>query len=514
MRRMVAGYGNGPEERTNADKNDGQVKANKDSGSPEGDFASRTGLPRRKSFLSKNALRPAHDGRSLTAGEQGVPAPANQDSPVAAGARAVALRQPPETVQPNETGEIMKRWLILLFAGVIVAGTAFLNIWSIMQKPLLALFPGSTPSEVVLVYSLTLAAMGLTSPFAGRAMDKFGPRIVLIFGCIMWCVGVFLTSFATELWHIYVTYCLLIGVGDGLLYTNCVVNAVKWFPDRKALAAGIIATFGALGPMVWVPIALNLMDGASSVLDIYQGFAVIFVFSMLLLAFFVVPPAPGYKPEGWDPSKAASKGKGIILSHKGISGIVKDPVFYAVVLTFMCGTGTGGMMVGHSAAIGINQIGMTPAVAASTVTVFALCNAAGRIVFGWCSDNFGRFITQGCVFLIYIIGANVLNIATTTPMFMIGCGLIACGWGGTWASYPAITSEFWGPENLGANYGLVFIGASIGGFVYPKIAGYAVETTGHYTLAYICAMAFAAAGIVIVYWMSTMYKKRAALLKN
>lgn len=47
-------------------------------------------------------------------------------------------------------------------------------------------------------------------------------------------------------------------------------------------------------------------------------------------------------------------------------------------------------------------------------------------------------------------------------MFMIGCGLIACGWGGTWASYPAITSEFWGPENLGANYGLVFIGASIG----------------------------------------------------
>lgn len=161
-----------------------------------------------------------------------------------------------------------------------------------MQKPLLALFPGSTPSEVVLVYSLTLAAMGLTSPFAGRAMDKFGPRIVLIFGCIMWCVGVFLTSFATELWHIYVTYCLLIGVGDGLLYTNCVVNAVKWFPDRKALAAGIIATFGALGPMVWVPIALNLMDGASSVLDIYQGFAVIFVFSMLLLAFFVVPRLP------------------------------------------------------------------------------------------------------------------------------------------------------------------------------------------------------------------------------
>lgn len=190
----------------------------------------------------------------------------------------------------------MKRWLILLFAGIIVAGTAFLNIWSIMQKPLLALFPGSTPSEVVVVYSLTLGMMGLTAPFAGRAMDKFGPRIVLIVGCVMWCVGVYLTAFATELWHIYVTYCLLIGVGDGLLYTNCVVNTVKWFPDRKALAAGVIATFGALGPMVWAPLAMHFMDGAENVLSIYTNFGIIFVFTMLLLAFFVVPPRKATDP--------------------------------------------------------------------------------------------------------------------------------------------------------------------------------------------------------------------------
>lgn len=405
----------------------------------------------------------------------------------------------------------MKRWLILLFAGIIVGGTAFLNIWSIMQKPLLALFPGSTPSEIVVVYSLTLGMMGLTAPFAGRAMDKFGPRIVLIMGCVMWCVGVYLTSFATQLWHIYVTYCLLIGVGDGLLYTNCVVNTVKWFPDRKALAAGVIATFGALGPMVWAPLAMHFMNGAPNVLSIYTNFAVIFVFSMLLLAFFVVPPAEGYKPEGWDPSQSKTGAK-LALADKGISGIVRDPVFYAVVLTFMCGTGTGGMMVGHSAAIGINQIGMTPEVAASTVSVFALCNAAGRIILGWCSDHFGRFLTQGCVFLVYILGALVLNIASSTPLFMAGCGLIALGWGGTWASYPAIVSEFWGPRNLGANYGLVFIGASIGGYVYPKIAAVAVETTGTYTLAYFCAMGFALFGIAVVYWMSSVYARRSAAL--
>ena len=73
-------------------------------------------------------------------------------------------------------------------------------------------------------------------------------------------------------------------------------------------------------------------------------------------------------------------------------------------------------------------------------------------------------------------------------------------------------SEFWGPRNLGANYGLVFIGASIGGYVYPKIAAVAVETTGTYTLAYFCAMGFALFGIAVVYWMSTVYRKRSAAL--
>lgn len=401
----------------------------------------------------------------------------------------------------------MKRWIILLFAGCIVGGTAFLNIWSIMQKPLLAHFPGSTPSDIVLVYSLTLLVMGLTAPFAGRLMDKFGPRVILIAGCAMWAGGCYLTSCTTELWQIYITYCLIMGIGDGLLYTNCVVNTVKWFPDKKAFASGVIVTFGALGPMVWTPLAMDFMAKAANVMDIFSTFGIIFIFCMLLLSFFVVPPAPGYAPAGWNPARQAG-GVASRVPDKGPLGMVSDPAFYAVVLTFMFGVGTGGMMVGHSAAIGVNQIGMTPAVAASTVTVFALCNAAGRIILGWCSDRFGRFVTQGCIFIVYILGANVLNIAATTPVFMLGCGFIAFGWGGTWAAYPAIVSDLWGSKNLGANYGIVFIGASIGGYVYPKIAAMAVESTGTYTLAYFAAMGFAAVGVLAIWWLSRQAQAR------
>lgn len=406
----------------------------------------------------------------------------------------------------------MKRWFILLCAGLLVAATAFLNIWSIFQKPIMALFPGSTPSQIVLVYSLTLFMMAVVSPFGGRLMDKFGPRNILVLGCVLWAGGCYLNSMVTEVWQFYITYCLVMGIGDALIYTNCVVNTVRWFPDRKALASGIIVTFGALGPMAWTPMALRFLGDNANLANVFTSFGIFFA-AFIVLALFVAPPPAGYRPAGWTPAgktndSAARDVRDI--RDVGPRAMFRDPAFYAVVLTFMCGTGTGGMLVGHSAAIGINQIGMTAALAAQSVTIFALCNAAGRIILGYCSDHFGRYVTQGSIFVVYMLGAGVLYLASSPAMFFLGCGIIALGWGGTWASYPAITSEFWGTKNLGMNYGLVFIGASIGGFVYPKIAAHAVETTGTYTLAYLCAAAFALAGVLIIMWMSREARKRNA----
>lgn len=405
----------------------------------------------------------------------------------------------------------MKRWIILIFAGVVVGSTAFLNIWSVFQKPLLSHFPGSTPASIVMVFSLTQLVMGITSPIAGRLLDKFGPKQVMIAGGIFFTLGCYLSTFATEVWHLYITYSLILGIGDGLLYTNCVVNTVKWFPDRRALASGFIVTFGALGPMVWIPLFMQFSGSVDNIMQVFPYFALVLVFSMILLTFFISPPPAGYMPKGWDPSmiKKSVSGKATV-PDRNTKQMVRDPIFYVTALAFLFGVGTGSMLVGHSAAIAVNQIGMTPAMAAQTVTVFALCNACGRIVLGYCSDKFGRFLVQGSIYVLYIFAANVLNIATTTPMFMLGCGLVAFGWGGTWAGFPAITSEIWGTKNLGANYGLMFIGAALGGFFYPRMAAVAVQSTGNYTAAYMAAMGFAALGIVMMVGLSKYIKKRFA----
>ncbi|WFO13328.1 MFS transporter [Edwardsiella ictaluri] len=191
----------------------------------------------------------------------------------------------------------MQRWLILLASGVILCQVSYINIWSLFQQPLLAYIPGATISQVVLVYSLLLIFIGLTAPFAGRMMDRFGPRIVIGAGCALWALAWYLASFATQMWHLYLTAGILAGIADGFIYTNCVVNVVRWFPDKKGLAGGTIVAFASLGPFLWKPIAMAYFD-PSHPTAFYALSALIFLLTMVLLALFLSAPPVGYQPSG------------------------------------------------------------------------------------------------------------------------------------------------------------------------------------------------------------------------
>lgn len=400
-----------------------------------------------------------------------------------------------------------KRWFVLLAAGIILCQTSYINLWSIFQKPLLAFIPGSTVSDIVLVYSLILIFIGVTAPFGGKLMDRFGPRVVVTAGCVMWTLAWYLASFATEMWQLYLTIGVGVGVADGLVYANCVVNTVKWFPDKKGLAGGIIVAFASLGPFIWKPIAMSYFDPAAPT-SFYAFSAVIFMVTMVLLAPFVSAPPAGYRPKGWTPPVEKKTGS---AREAGPREMVKDPAFYAVFPTFSLAIGSGAVMVGHSAAIAVNQLGMTAADAASTVTVFAFFNMAGRLIWGYLSDRFGRYTCQAAIFAIYCIGAFLLMNASTMFLFMAGCASFAVCWGGSYAVYPAMTSELWGTKNLGVNYGILYLlGPATGSFIFPRIAAKAYEATGSYAMAYYSIIAIAILSFAAMIWL----QKRSGTVRN
>ncbi|XOO20044.1 OFA family MFS transporter [Edwardsiella ictaluri] len=392
----------------------------------------------------------------------------------------------------------MQRWLILLASGVILCQVSYINIWSLFQQPLLAYIPGATISQVVLVYSLLLIFIGLTAPFAGRMMDRFGPRIVIGAGCALWALAWYLASFATQMWHLYLTAGILAGIADGFIYTNCVVNVVRWFPDKKGLAGGTIVAFASLGPFLWKPIAMAYFD-PSHPTAFYALSALIFLLTMVLLALFLSAPPVGYQPSG-----RGRENTPVPLSAPRDSsrGMVRDPAFYVVFPTFSLAVGSGAVMVGHSVAIAVNQLGWDVTDAASTVTVFAFFNLAGRLLWGALSDRFGRFTCQAAIFALYCLGALALMRADTWLLFMGGCATFALCWGGSYAVYPAMISELWGSKHLGVNYGILYLlGPASGSLIFPRIAAQAYERSGSYAQAYYAIIIIALISIAGMLWL-------------
>lgn len=393
----------------------------------------------------------------------------------------------------------MKRWIILLISGVILCQVSYINIWSIFQQPLLAAIPDATISRIVLVYSLLLIFIGLTAPFAGKLMDRFGPRIVVSAGCTLWALSWYLASFASQMWHLYLTAGVMAGIADGFIYTNCVVNVVRWFPDRKGLAGGLIVSFASVGPFIWKPIAMTYLDPLNPT-AFYALSALIFMVTMVFLALFLVPP-----PADWQTIRMAQEttSKAPIARYEASpKAMLRDPGFWLIFPTFSLAVGSGAVMVGHSAAIAVNQLAMSMSEAASTVTIFAFFNLAGRLIWGWLSDRFGRYLCQAGIFALYAPGAFALAQADTMPLFISGCATFALCWGGSYAIYPAMIAERWGNKHLGVNYGIIYLlGPASGSLIFPLIAAQAYERSGSYGLAWYAIIITALLSITGMFWL-------------
>ena len=141
----------------------------------------------------------------------------------------------------------------------------------------------SSPSRIFVVTETWLV------PVEAWFVDKYGPRIVIMFGGVMIALAWVLNSYADSLTLLYAG-AIVGGIGAGAVYGTCVGNALKWFPDRRGLAAGATAAgFGAGAALTVVPIAKMIATSGyqSAFLRFGIGQGVI----VFILAFFLRPPS-------------------------------------------------------------------------------------------------------------------------------------------------------------------------------------------------------------------------------
>ena len=385
-----------------------------------------------------------------------------------------------------------KRWLVLIASCIvnICIGTGF--AWSVYQTGLfneaVEIF-GHEVARSQLALAFTICSGVAPIPMiAGSGLQKklHGPRNVIWLGGILFGLGLVATSFVHSLGMLYVTYGLLCGFGIAFAYGITIGNTVKFFPDKRGLVAGIsTAAYGA-GSIIFPPI-MEAMIGSSGVMSTFLTLGIIFTVVILVAACFVKEPPEGWVPEGWTPP--VPKGDGAAkpaVADKNWKQMLCDYRFYLMIIVFTI-FATGGLMVVSQGSPMAQAIGgVDVGTAATAVSIIAIGNTLGRVIWGWISDKVGRYPALTLMSLVVVAAGFLLAAMTDSgsyAIFLICAILIAMSYGGSMGVFPALTSDAFGLKNNGVNYGIMFIGFALGGYLGPIIANSLFDSTGSYSTA-------------------------------
>ena len=384
--------------------------------------------------------------------------------------------------------ELKNRWLILgvsFFANLIV-GSAY--AWGVFSPQFVNMF-GFTQAQASLAFSLALGLIPISMMVAGRIAPKIGIRITILIGGMIYGLGFFLTSFVTEnVLTLYVTYGLMSAIGIGTVYGITVPNVVKWFPDKRGLAGGLIVGGFGGGAVIFAPI-FGASTQAWGLLETFRFFGIGFGLLVIVLTLFISAPPEDYKPAGWTPptnGNGASTAASLTPTE-----MLKTGRFWLLWLIFTLAMVGGIMIIGQAGNISVNRLGATPALTATAVLMLGISNASGRVVWGAISDKIGRNaallcmygITAGCLLLLTLNTENF-------PLFVVtimGVGLCFGGFAGT---FPSISAENFGTAHMATNYGILFIGFGISAFTGPQLAANIFDSTGNHNAAFIIAIVF------------------------
>jgi OFA family oxalate/formate antiporter-like MFS transporter len=363
----------------------------------------------------------------------------------------------------------MNRWVICLAGTAINICLGVLYSYSIFVVPLIDMYgaeAGFTRSSLTWPFTASIFTFALVMVYAGRLQDRIGPKAVTMIGAAIMAAGFILTSFASSVPMIFVTYGIIGGAGVAFGYVTPITTAIKWFPDKKGLAVGIAVSGFGFGAFVFTPIAVKLIKSVGiSNAFLFLGF--IFLICIMALAQLLRNPPPGYKPEGWTPPPP--KPGGVKAARDYTPGeIIKTGTFWTLWLAFLGNAGVGLMVISLIAPYA-KTLGMSPEAAAFMIGFLSIANGFGRIIAGWLSDAMGRTRAMILIFSVTTINVFLLPaMAGTTLGFALGLMICGASYGANFALFPAATAEYFGTKNLGANYASVFTAWGVAGVIGPQ----------------------------------------------
>ncbi|HYR01541.1 MAG TPA: oxalate/formate MFS antiporter [Casimicrobiaceae bacterium] len=413
------------------------------------------------------------------------------------------------------------RWIQLFLGIICMVMIANLQYgWTLFVNPMADKF-GWSRAEIQFAFSLFILAETWLVPLEGYLVDRYGPRPVVFVGGLLSGIGWVMNSFADTLTMLYVANTIA-GVGAGAVYGTCVGNALKWFPDRRGLAAGLTAAgFGAGSAATVLPITAIIKTMGFQTAFLYFGIGQGLVVMMIAMA--LVDPrrvvSPGIALQA---KKAASPRNPQTKRDYRPLEILRQPVFWVMYLMFVLVAAGGLMATAQLAPIAkdfkIDTVPVTVLWWTLPALSFALIgdrvlNGLTRPFFGWVSDNIGRESTMLIAFLLEGIGIMCLFWFGKDPfMFVILSSLVFFGWGEIYSLFPSTNTDTFGAKFAAANAGLLYTAKGTASLLVP-LSSWLTAQTGNWHAVFVAAALMNIAAALLA-WFVLRPMRRAGIARS
>ncbi|KAK1148076.1 hypothetical protein N8T08_010711 [Aspergillus melleus] len=369
---------------------------------------------------------------------------------------------------PDEPPDGGYGWVCTVAAAVINAHSwGFNSAYAVFLAYYLDndVFPGATALEYAFVGSLSLTFLFLTSPIATLAVRKVGIRPTMFCGVVLETASLICASFASHIWHLFLTQGILFGMGLGLLFIPTAAVVPQWFTTKRSLASGISLSGAGLGGLIYALSASAMIRNLG--LDTAFRILAILAFVVNTSCTLLIRDRSAVNPSTPDPP---------VFNI----ALLRKPE-YLLLLGFSAFTMLGYFVLIFSLANYATEIGLTSTQASLASAIFNLGQAVGRPLAGYFSDTTGRVNMAAILTLV----AGILPLVVWTNahsygvlmFFAISEGLVA---GSFWATIAPLVAEVVGLKGVSSGLNLLWLAIVVPCTVSEPIALEIFNGTGRY----------------------------------
>ena len=390
----------------------------------------------------------------------------------------------------------VNRWVQLAAGVVCMVMIANLQYgWTLFVHPI-RVAHGWDRSAIQVAFTIFVLCETWLIPFEGWIVDRFGPRLVVVFGGVLVGLGWAVNSIADSLLVLYLGAALG-GSGAGAVFGTTIGNALKWFPERRGLATGLtVAGYGMGSAFTIIPIqhVISTAGYQSAFLWFGIGQGIVVCLAALLLS----------APRGLRLAPAA-QAKRAARNYAPLQ-VLRSPVFAVMYVMFVLVSAGGLTFTAQLGPIArdleisdtpVSLFGITLPALTFALSLDRVTNGITRPFCGWLSDHIGRELTMFIAFGLEAIGIWALGHWGHDPvLFVLLGGVVFFAWGEIASIFPATCTDYFGPAYATANVGLLYSGKGVASLLVP-LASMLADANGHWQAVFLIAAAMNAVAAIL-----------------